>query len=138
MSEHRRASDRYVTPGVVMVALVMGTVVVLSIVAVTGYLTARGYDPAPIVTLTANLLGAVGGLGTLVVQLVTRKTTTRIERNTGLLPAQVEQVATKVDQALWLDEQHTTALPPVPPPVRNTERHPFATNRGGPGGGGEI
>lgn len=137
MSEHRRASDRYITPGVVMVGLVMGTVIVLSIVAVTGYLTARGYDPAPIVTLTANLLGAVGGLGTLVVQLVTRKTTARIEKHTGLLPAQVEQVATKVDQALWLDEQHTQALPPVPPPVR-TQPHPFATRTGGgPGGGGE-
>ena len=126
MSEHRRASDRYITPGVVMVGLVMGTLVVLAIVGVVGYLTARGYDPAPIVTLTANLIGAVGGLGTLIVQLVTRKTTARIERNTGLLPAQVEQVATNVDAALWVDEQpHTQALPPVPPVVRHTERHPF-------------
>lgn len=127
MSEHRRASDRYITPGVVMVGLVMGTVVVLSIVAVTGYLTARGYDPAPIVTLTANLIGAVGGLGTLVVQLVTRKTTARIERNTGLLPGQVEEVASKVDQALWLDDANidaTKSLPPVPPRV--TQPHPFA------------
>jgi hypothetical protein len=127
MSEHRRASDRYITPGVVMVALVMGTVIVLAIVAVTGYLTARGYDPAPIVTLTANLIGAAGGLGTLIVQLVTRKTTARIEKHTGLLPAQVEQVAAKVDDALWLDSQQesrTEAMPPVPPVVR-TRPHPF-------------
>jgi hypothetical protein len=131
MSEHRRASDRYITPGVVMVALVMGTVVVLSIVAVVGYLTARGYDPAPVVTLTANLIGAAGGLGTLIVQLVTRKTTARIEKHTGLLPAQVEEVATKVDAALWVDDQHaphTQALPPVPPPVA-TRPHPFRDAR---------
>jgi hypothetical protein len=132
VSGHRRASDRYITPGVVMVGLVMGTVVVLAIVGVVGYLTARGYDPAPIVTLTANLIGAVGGLGTLVVQLVTRKTTARIERNTGLLPGQVEQVASKVDAALWVDEQRTElqppALPPVPPPV-TTRPHPFADPR---------
>jgi len=125
MTEHRRASDRYITPGVVMVGLVMGTVIVLSIVGVVGYLTARGYDPAPIVTLTANLVGAAGGLGTLIVQLVTRKTQARIEKNTGTLPARVEEVADKVEQALWVDVHGTQQLPAVPPPVRETQRHPL-------------
>ena len=125
MSEHRRASDRWITPGVVMVAIVMGTVVVLAIVGVVGYLTARGYDPAPIVTLTANLAAAVGALGSVLLQLIGRKTQTRIERQTGLLPAKVDEVATKVEEALWVDVHGTQQLPPVPPPVRETQRHPF-------------
>jgi hypothetical protein len=140
MSEHRRASDRYITPGVVCVGLVMGTVIVLSIVGVVGYLTARGHDPAPITSLTANLIGAAGGLATLVVQLVTRKTQARIERHTGLLPAKVDEVATKVEEALWVDT-HANPLPPVPPPVTNrlTAPHPFGTRTGGgPGGDGEV
>jgi hypothetical protein len=141
VSEHRRASDRWITPGVVMVGLVMGTVAVLGIVGMVGYLTARGYDPAPVVTLVANLTAAAGALGSVLLQLIGRKTQTRIERHTGLLPAKVDEVATKVEEALWVDT-HANPLPPVPPPVTNrlTAPHPFSNTRtgGGPGGDGEI
>jgi ABC-type phosphate transport system auxiliary subunit len=129
MTGHRRASDRWITPGVVMVALVMGTIAVLGIVGMVGYLTARGYDPAPIVTLTANLTAAAGALGSVVLQLVARKTQTRIEQHTGLLPAKVDEVATKVEEALWVDV-HADPLPPVPPPTnRLTAPHPFGPGK---------
>jgi hypothetical protein len=132
MSAHRRDSDRWITPRVVAWALFCGTVLVLAVVGAVTYLTARGLDPDPMLSLVGNLGTAVAAIGTLLLQLTGRATTTKVERNTGLLAAKVDETAAKVDAALWVDEQrtevHQPGLPPVPPLVR-TEPHPFAGPR---------
>jgi len=129
VSTHR-SSDRWVTPGVIVAALLVGALVVLA---------ARGINPDPMLRVVSDIATAVGAIGTLLLQLVGRRTVTKIERNTGLLPARVEDVAAKVEDALWVDVHGTQQLPPVPPPVRDTQRHPFApAHEGGPGGDGEI
>ena len=126
---HRRDSDRWITPRVIAWALFLVTVLLLAVVASITYLTARGLDPDPMVELVAKVATAVGSLGTLALQLVSRSTTAKVERNTGVLATKVDETAAKVDQALWLDETHTQALPPVPPPVRPTAPHPFGGSR---------
>lgn len=138
MSQHR-SSDRWVTPGVIVAALLVGALVVLAAMASVTYLAARGINPDPMLRVVSDIATAVGAIGTLLLQLVGRRTVTKIERNTGLLPAKVEDVASKVEDALWVDQHGTQQLPPVPPPVRDTQRHPFApAHGGGPGGDGEI
>src|SRR5215207_3316620 len=64
-----RTSDRWMTPGVVVVLVLAGTVVCLGVLAAVTYLTARGFDPQPIVQLAGTLVAAVSSLGTFVVQL---------------------------------------------------------------------
>lgn len=125
MSTHRRDTDRWITPRVVAWALFLATVLVLAVIAAITYLTARGLDPDPMLSLVAKIATAIGTLGTLALQLSGRATITKVERNTGQLATAVDTTAEKVDAALWVDQQHTAALPPVPPPVRHTERHPF-------------
>jgi hypothetical protein len=127
MSAHRRDTDQWITPRVVAWALFLATVLVLAVIGAITYLTARGLDPDPMLSLVAKVATAVGTLGTLALQLSGRSTVAKVERTTGLdLPAKVDELSKKVDAALWVDQQTTTALPPVPPPVRSTERHPFA------------
>jgi hypothetical protein len=127
VSNHRRDSDRWITPRVVALALFLATILVLAVIAAVTYLTARGLNPDPMISLVAKVGAAIGTLGTLALQLSGRSTVAKIERNTGsTLPAKVEDIGAQVQQALWVDERSTTALPPVPPPVRNTERHPFS------------
>lgn len=135
---HRRASDRYVTPGVIVAFLFLAAVVVCSLIGVVGYLTAIGRDPDPMLRLVAQVVGALTTTGTFILQLVGRSTVAKVERNTGLLASKVDtateaaqEAASKVDAALWVDEQlpsHTQALPPVPPPVA-TRPHPFSEPR---------
>lgn len=132
MSTHRRDSDRWITPRVVALALFLATVLVLAVIAAITYLAARGISPDPMLSLVSKVAAAIGTLGTLALQLSGRATVAKVERNTGQLAAAqdttaaaVATTAKKVDAALWVDQQSTTALPPVPPPVRNTDRHPF-------------
>lgn len=80
-----RNTDRWVTPGVVGLALTLATVIILGIVAAVTYLTARGFDPAPVVKLVADLVAAVGALATVGLQLANRATVTKVERNTSPL-----------------------------------------------------
>lgn len=140
MSSHR-SSDRWITPGVVAILILAGTIVVLAILAAVTYLTARGYDPEPIVQLVGTLVAAAAASGNFLLSLVKRRSETKVERYTGRdLPAKVDELAAKVDAALWVDINGTQQLPPVPPPaVRDTRRHPFApADGGGPGGDGEF
>jgi hypothetical protein len=118
-----RTSDRWVTPAVVVTALLCGTLVVLSVAGCVTYLTARGIDPDPMLRLVAQVATGLGSLGTLVLQLVTRRTTSKVERNTGVLATAVYDVA--------------DALPrPVP-----RHAHPETTEvdmRGAPGPRGSL
>lgn len=94
-----RNSDRWVTPGVVMVGLTVGGVVCLAVVAAVAYLAARGVDPDPVLRLVASLVAAAGSLGTLLLQLVTRSTTAKTERQAGRLASGVGRVVEELDAA---------------------------------------
>jgi hypothetical protein len=80
-----RQSDRWITPTVVVTALVVGAVLVLAVVAAVTYLAAIGRDPGPMLDLVAKVVTAIGSLGSLVVSLANRATATRTERNTAPL-----------------------------------------------------
>lgn len=131
------------TPGVVVAAIVCGSLVVLGVAYLVAYLAARGVDPSPVVQLAGTAAGAVTGLGTLVLQLVTRKTATKTERWTGELATAVKAVrprepAPPVVEDQADDEAMTSWLPPVPPPARQP-RHRWPAeweNAGGPRGDG--
>lgn len=116
MTEPRRDSDRWITPRVVVAGLFLATVVVLAGLAAITYLSARGIDPAPVLDLATQLATAVGAIGTLVLQLVTRKTTAKVERNTGQLSKSAAVLAD--DVYLLRDEMasRTTVYPTRPPP----------------------
>lgn len=81
----RRTSDRWVTPWVVVVLIVAGTLVVLAVLAAVTYLTARGFDPEPIVQLTGTLVAAAAASGNFVLSLVKRKAEAKVERSVGVL-----------------------------------------------------
>jgi hypothetical protein len=93
-----RNTDRWVTPGVIITGLLVAGVVVLSVVAAVAYLAARGVDPDPLLRLVASLVAAVGSLGTLALQLTTRATTAKVERNTGRLNSATERVVQELDK----------------------------------------
>jgi hypothetical protein len=90
------ASDRWVTPGVIITALLVAGGVVSSVVGAVAYLTARGIDPDPLLKLAATLVGAVGSVGTFVLQLAQRTTAAKTERNTGVLVGVVDELAAAV------------------------------------------
>jgi hypothetical protein len=126
-----RNSDRWVTPGVVMVFLVVAGLVITAVFGAVTYLTVRGYDPAPVVDLVATLVAAVGSIGTLVATLLQRKTTAKVERNTGLQARELMNLTDRLDDPgrhAYPDTTYQTArsLPPVPP-ERGTA--PAATGR---------
>jgi protein-S-isoprenylcysteine O-methyltransferase Ste14 len=93
-----RRSDRWMTPGVAAVLVLCGTVVVLAVLAAVTYLTARGFDPQPVVQLAGTLVAAVASLGTFLAQLVNRRTTAKVERNTGLLASGVADTLDELDR----------------------------------------
>lgn len=93
----RRASDRWVTPAVVVVLIMAGTLVVLSVLGAVTYLTARGFDPEPVVQLTGTLVAAATSCGTFVLALVKRKTETNTQRQVGRLATGVEVVVEELD-----------------------------------------
>jgi hypothetical protein len=92
-----RASDRWVTPWVVVVLIAAGTVVVLAVLAAVTYLTARGFDPQPIVQLVGTLVAAAASAGTFLLNLAGRRTVAKVERNTGRLGTGVEAVLEELD-----------------------------------------
>ena len=94
-----RSSDRWVTPGVIITALLVAGLIVSSIVGSIAYLTARGIDPSPLLKLAATLVGALGGVGTFVLQLAQRAQNSKTERNTGVLAGVVDELAATVPAA---------------------------------------
>lgn len=95
----RRASDRWVTPWVVAVLILSGTVVVLAVLAAVTYLTARGFDPEPIVQLTGTLVAAAAATGNFVLSLVKRRTEANTQLQVGRLASGVEGVVTELDRS---------------------------------------
>lgn len=91
-----RKSDRWVTPGVIITALLVAGLIVSSIVGSVAYLAARGIDPDPLLKLAATLVGAVGSVGTFVLQLAQRAQNSKTERNTGVLVGAVDDLAAVV------------------------------------------
>lgn len=101
-----RDSDRWITPGVVIVALLtLGGLTALLIVAVA-WLTARGVDPDPMLRTVGALVTGAGTLATLVVTLASRQTVAKTERNTGVLATAVTEVSAAMPRP-----------PAAPPPL---------------------
>ena len=117
-----RKSDRYVTPGVIMVALFVAGVVLVVVAGAVAYLTARGIDPDPMLKLVATVGGGIFSLGTFVLQLVNRPTAAKTERNTGVLAAHTSALRSTVDDLA------ATALAQPAPPI-DTEYLSAATSR---------
>lgn len=106
-----RNSDRWITPGVVIIGLLCATLAVLATIGGVAYLTARGVDPDPLLKMAAQAVTALGALGSFVVTLATRRTAAKTERNTGVLAAEHRQVAEAV-----YDIADTMPRPPAAPP----------------------
>lgn len=88
-----RSSDRWVTPGVIIAALlVVGFVVSLLIVAVA-WVTQQGIDADPMLRLIGEIVTAVSALGALALQLANRSSVTKTERNTGQLKTETAALA---------------------------------------------
>lgn len=85
MTTPRRQSDRWVTPGVVVTGLLVLGVLVLAVLAAVTWLATQHVDPDPVLRLVVQAVAAAGGLGTFVLQLASRRTTAKVERNTGVL-----------------------------------------------------
>lgn len=134
------ASDRWVTPGVVIAGIVVGGLVVAVVAGGVTYLAALGIDPDPMLKLTAQLVGAVGSLGTLVLQLVGRTTATKTERNAGITAGVVVDLVDALPAAAaapspsprYVDDlddhepatQQRTEIPPLPDYSRHHRRSP--------------
>lgn len=84
-----RDSDRWVTPTVVVAGLMVAGVIVLATIGAVTYLSAIGRDPDPMLKLVAQVATAVGSLGTLLLQVTGRQTVAKVERNTGVLAAEL-------------------------------------------------
>jgi hypothetical protein len=118
-----RNSDRWITPGVVMVALLTGGALVALLLVVVGYLAARGVDPDPMLKTVGALATGAGSLATLVVTLATRQTTAKTERNTGRLAGAVDAVADALSAPPPAPPTQMAARPAVPP-VRSRHAYP--------------
>jgi hypothetical protein len=82
-----------VTPGVVCVAIVTAGAVVVAVALLVGYLAAAGVDPDPVIRLAAQVATGLGSLGTLALQLASRRTVAKTERNTGVMANALYEVA---------------------------------------------
>jgi acyl-CoA synthetase (AMP-forming)/AMP-acid ligase II len=126
----RRASDRWITPGVIIAGLMGACLIVLAAIGGVVYLSSIGKDPDPMLRLAAQVATGVGALGTFVLQLAGRSTVAKVERNTGVLANEQARTAEVVETLASDPGRHTylpgdtSFLPPVPPPARDTARHP--------------
>lgn len=124
-----RRSDRWVTPGVIVWGMLLGTLLLLAVIGSITFLTWRGLDPDPMIRLTANVAAAVGTVGTFVLQLVTRRTTTNVETKVGQLVPAVVDTLDELDAARAMGRH----ADPAPEPASDatafldpgTRPHPF-------------
>jgi hypothetical protein len=94
-----RRSDRWVTPGVVVVVVIVAGVLVLATIAAVTYLTARGVDPDPMLRLVAQAVTAVGSLVTAGVTVAGRAGVAKVERQVGILAPRVADTLDELDAA---------------------------------------
>jgi membrane protein implicated in regulation of membrane protease activity len=116
-----RKSDRYVTPGVIIAALIIAGILLAVVAGSVAYLTAQGIDPDPMLKLVATVGGGLFSLGTFILQLVNRPTAAKTERNTGVLAAHtsalrdtVGELAAATAPAPAPATSSAMQLPPVP------------------------
>lgn len=115
-----RNSDRWITPGVIITGLLGATVCILATIAAVAWLTARGMDPQPMLQLVAVAVAALGSTGSFIVQLVNRRTTTKVERQAGRLANNVADVVDIIKPPV-----RPAAPPPVPPTEVRSRRHAY-------------
>ncbi len=116
--EGTRKSDRWITPGVLIAALIVTAVLVAVLAGYCAWLMSRGIDPAPLVDLVTKIGTATAALGTLLLQLFGRTTQAKVERNTGVLAGYVSDLADQVAA-----QPVPAATPPgavTPAPVTST------------------
>lgn len=121
-----RKSDRWITPGVIIAAILVAGLVACVVAAGVTYLAARGIDPAPMLQLTAQVATSVGVVGNLVLQLAGRSTAAKTERNTGVLATVVAEATSPAtppaepayddSDAPWPppDTEQRMTVPPLP------------------------
>lgn len=93
-----RDSDRWITPRVVVVGLLVVGALLALLIAATAWLTSLGLDPAPMLDLIREWTTALAAVGALVIQLANRASVTKTERNTGVLASAVYEVADAMPQ----------------------------------------
>ena len=127
MADHREPeripyrSDRWVTPGVVIVGIiVLGGVLALTITA-TAYLSLRRIDPDPMIRLVMDVAGNASAFLVLLLTLVKRKTETKVERNTGTLGAELADV--RAELAAITDALYAPTPEPAEPPTMAAPRY---------------
>jgi len=124
-----RASDRWITPGVIIAALLSAGGVVATVTAGVVYLAARDVDPDPMLKLATTLVAAVGSLISVVLQLTGRTTVTKVERNTGVLAGIVADAVTPApapaveNELLPYDDDTAVAQRVSVPPLPAFPRH---------------
>ena len=116
-----RDTDRWITPRVVLALIAAAVVVVLASLASVTYLAARGIDPAPTLKLAGGIATAALTTINTLLSLSQRRTTTKVERNTGQIKGALIDVATVID------ERTTRAAPPPPVPPRHAYPETAAT-----------
>jgi len=92
------ASDRYITPGVIIALVLAAGVLGAAVIGGVTYLTAMGKNPEPITRLVLNIISAAGASITALLQLTGRTTAAKTERNTGLQAGVLAQHADAVNQ----------------------------------------
>ena len=94
----QRASDRWVTPGVVVAGLLVAGAVTLGVTAALVYLVAIGRDPEPVLSMLAQVIGVITGPAMVALQLANRASIAKAERNTGTAPAKTAEL---VEQRIY-------------------------------------
>lgn len=110
LPEGTRKSDRWITPGVIIAAIVTTGLAVTGVALSVAYLSARGIDPDPMLKLVAQVGTGAGVLLNIVLVLAGRATATKVERNTGSIAGDVADVVDAVK----------AAVPPAPAPASQT------------------
>lgn len=125
-------SDRWVTPAVVVTGVIAAAVVVLGVAGLVAYLSVRGVDAGPLVQLVTAVLAAVGSLATLGLQLVGRRTQTKVERTTGRLASAVaDQLIEVRPRSTRLPETATQPRGVYVPPGKHHQDSATAPGRQG-------
>lgn len=119
-----RDSDRWITPGVVIVVVLTGGTLVALLISAVAWLSARGVDPDPMVKTVGALVAGAGSLGTLLLQLASRQTVAKTERNTGLLAGALHDVADVLDTVRPAPPAPQTQVTASRPPVRSRHAYP--------------